>query len=52
MSNNKKHKYIQETIPVIIRMTPKLRDKWKMLCLKEKVTYKEFIENRIKSQVK
>jgi len=45
--NNMKPKYIEETVGVPLRMSEKLRDKWKIACAKEKVSYRKWIENRL-----
>ncbi len=48
-----KPKYIENTVGVPIRMTKKMRDKWKLACIKEsietkeKVSYSKWIEKRL-----
>lgn len=46
----KKHKYLLETIPVILRMKPELKKKWRKYCFNHNITYTQFIEEKLSTQ--
>ena len=39
--------YLDKTIPVVIRLSPKIKDKWKLDCAKKRVTYASWIEQKL-----